>query len=388
MGSLEVKLPFILTQDRVNAGWFDTRFGKTGCWRQNIWRRHQYEANASLSGWTPGARRRRILHFHDKYTLVDGKFAISHFYLRVIWGLPAEEAQAVYERLQEAACQSAYASSFDVSIGIKRSVYDLAVDQLEDDYLEVDCTICDPRHPITPELLVAPWWIFALGPRETFPEVSPRKITDVSELSHTFPWQVELGCGPSIECGVPPLNAMHDTYKLTDVDHKFNWELLDGDPCLRILRDPPGFYREAARLHLAGLHAKPTLFYSMLVKGLQSGAILSPVFNNNFDGVLESAIQGQAYSLRSRDRFGDYSGYPVNPDAKTLVVVGSHADRRQLQRQFLAKAGKTVVFVDPEHYPGAGSYPLECPWEGALHLPVTANEFAQGSIETFPGRFV
>ena len=382
-----MQLPFVLTHDRVDTERFNIRLGKTAYWRQNIWRRHQYEANAPLSGWAPGERRRRLLHFHDKYTLVDGKLAIAHFYLRVIWGLPAKEAQSVYDRLQDAARQSAYATTLAGNTTIKRSVYDIATNQPEDDYLEVDCTICDPQHPITQELQIAPWWIFALGPRETFPEVSPHKTTDVKELSHTFPWQVELGCGPSIECGVPALNTMHDTYKLTNSEHKFNWELLDGDPCLRILRDPEEFYREAATLHLAGLQAEPTLFYSTIANGMKTGSILNPIFNNNFDGVLESLITRQAYSLRARDRFGDYSGYPVSPDAKTLIVVGAHADRRQLQQQFLAQGGKTVVFVDPEQYSDADSYPLECPWENALHLPISANEFAEKIIEFFPERF-
>jgi hypothetical protein len=73
-----------------------------------------------------------------------------------------------------------------------------------------------------------------------------------------------------------------------------------------------------------------------------------------------------------------------HPEARSLLVAGSHADRRQMQR-CAREAGLKVFFVDPECcVDNAGNrirYSLEAPQEGDYHCRRAAGD-ALGALES------
>ena len=52
--------------------------------RENVWRRHQCPENAEHSGWQDNNDQRRIIiHFRDKYAIIDGDFCLVEYYLLI-----------------------------------------------------------------------------------------------------------------------------------------------------------------------------------------------------------------------------------------------------------------------------------------------------------------
>lgn len=67
-----------------------------------------------------------------------------------------------------------------------------------------------------------------------------------------------------------------------------------------------------------------------------------------------------------------------HPQAKSLFVIGSHADRRRIQHA-ARERGLLIVYVDPEGYrigDQFNNYPLESPRDEDILFRVTADEFA------------
>jgi len=68
--------------------------------------------------------------------------------------------------------------------------------------------------------------------------------------------------------------------------------------------------------------------------------------------------------------------YPtLNFTGKSLLVIGSHADRR-LVREQARNAGMQIIFVDPELYEGQ-PYAVEDAQDNDLIIRLKASEFAE-----------
>jgi len=192
-----------------------------------------------------------------------------------------------------------------------------------------------------------------------------------------LPFQVELGCGPSIEAGIPPLHALHSLYDITDSGGNFifcddRFSLLS-----RILENPEEFYCKSSFSYRTSITAEPTTFYNLLWKLKKVGHLVGPVITNNFDGLAKRVGLEEAFVRR-------YEEQSIVPDidfyenAKSLLVVGSHADRRKIQEK-ARLMGLKIIYVDPEGYSFNEKfypYPIESPQKDDFLYRMTAQEFA------------
>jgi len=108
----------------------------------------------------------------------------------------------------------------------------------------------------------------------------------------------------------------------------------------------------------------------------QRGHLVGPVITNNFD--CQCADLGlPEISLRRYDWEPYYPRIDYNPRARSLLVVGVHADRRLVQMR-ARERGLRVIFIDLESYVApdgrAISYPVEAPQSEDLFVRASAHD--------------
>jgi hypothetical protein len=206
---------------------------------------------------------------------------------------------------------------------------------------------------------------------------------DPEEIKAHLPAQVELGCGPSMEAGVPALSNLHQIYGVSRPDFSFVFRAAD-DSVLDMLADPESGYERMTSIHRACMLAEPTPFYRCLHDLWQSGHFVGPVISNNFDCLCVDMGLPEV-SLRRYDTEAYFPLYLdatdrdalIDPRAQSLLVIGVHADRRMVQRR-ARELNLKIIYIDPERYvaPGGGAitYPVESPQDGDLFVQMTAGE--------------
>jgi len=352
-----MQIPFIVKPNisEVEAQNFRTRFGishEFDCSiRENVWRRHQTKENSDVSGWDTNLDKRiRLVHFRDKYGIINNNFCLIDNYLYIHLYLPKLEAESYLAILEKT----------PTTVHVRK----------DEDYLALD--IFYGSTP-TQEIKNKPWEIFKTGIRKKLKAGSPTKIK-MNELEKFFPAHLELGCGPSIEAGIPPLNYFHKIFSISKND-KFVFQEQDDD-LVKSLIDPKSWYEKTTYMQKKCLEASPTPFYFKIKSLIDAGKIIGPVFNNNFDGLIKS-IGAEEICLRKWDEKGIYPKYTFNKSAKTLIVIGSHADRRECQKN-AREAGLKIVYIDPEGYQtkdGFNHYHLESPQDEDFVVNASAAEF-------------
>lgn len=186
-------------------------------------------------------------------------------------------------------------------------------------------------------------------------------IDDLGELKKHLPFHVEVGCGISLEAGIPALHHLHQLYNVTNLQNgKFIFGGESDDVTSRIIKNPHLEFMKLCAIFSAAFAAKPTATHSALLALENSGAMIGPVMTNNFDGLAHRAGLKELYLRRY-----DESIPPVDFDnrARSLLVIGSHADRRRVQLRAREK-GLKIFYLDPEGYLVDDqfiSYPLEGP---------------------------
>jgi hypothetical protein len=213
-----------------------------------------------------------------------------------------------------------------------------------------------------------------VGLRKILPRGEPPQVA-AGDLAAHLPAQVELGCGPSIEAGIPHLSSLHRIYGVSHPDYGFVFRAGD-DGLLALFADPERKYREMTDIYRACLLAEPTPFYRRLRALWDAGHLVGPVITNNFD--CQCADLGlPEISLRRYDWGPYYPRIDHDPRARSLLVVGVHADRRLVQMR-ARERGLTVMFIDPESYVApdgrAISYPVEAPQSEDLFVRATAHD--------------
>jgi len=105
----------------------------------------------------------------------------------------------------------------------------------------------------------------------------------------------------------------------------------------------------------------------------EAGHVRGDVFTHNFDGLLERCgVRTQ--NVRSYAQI--VPDIALATDAKALLVVGLHADRRRIQAA-ARRAGLKVIHIDPQQLPVAAGwrdYPLEISAPDDAHIVLPAGE--------------
>jgi hypothetical protein len=398
-------LPTTITSDlpdSVQQKW-QRQFVDTGRKRhEGIWRRTQEPDTKKYSGYTSKKDARwKLVHFYDEYDLGKTKagyeLVLQKPYLWLNTSLPQLEMQEYYQKVVDALHQGGWSITEDQQ-GLTARLHNLCavlkfVDNAEaskladrpvlDDYRVIDVEIYGPDQHLTDEERERPWHILHGGIRKALKAGNPKIINGNPEdfdLAQYRPFHLELGCGPSIEAGVPPLSYLHKIYAISNPKtHEFLIGSSD-DLLVRLFSDPSRFYMDASLIYATALKAKPnTTFYQSIKRLYEKEQILGPIFTNNYDGLTADLGLPERY-LRKFDDSHVFPDVEFQKNAKALVVVGSHADRRKLQEKARDR-GLQVIYVDPQHYDDsvtgkAYRYAIEAPQDSDIILNMTAQEFA------------
>lgn len=369
-----MNFPYSLSvlDDRLMANW-RCRFSATGGYdrsiRENVWRRHQAEENKELSLWgQDGTWRRRLLFFHDQYDIHDNHFCLDSSYIFTNTNAPQSEVLRHLVRLMYHAGRGGWEMDKNKDDYKLLSRQDLVCEMViyEDNhdhsYLNLDVTVRSKLVTVGIDLIARPWTIFRTGIRKKLSPGTPTLI-GAEDLKPYLPAVVALGCGPSIEAGIPPLNYLHSVYCLSRPDGKFVLKPEDDNFMASLLKDPEEKYRSMTAIHRACLKAEPTAFYCNLKKLHDAGHVVGPIITNNFDGLCLS-VGLPELPMRQFDKEGVYPDLDFRPDAKSLLVIGSHADRRGVEAS-ARKKGLKIIYIDPCGYEEV-PYPLEAPQDNDL----------------------
>lgn len=329
--------------------------------REVVWRRHQCEQNKFESNWqSPSDCRRRIVHVRDVYGFDSTGLYLKDSYLWVHLSLPETEIKEYEDWLRPKldiywSNQGDHWRQGTISCFLKTSP---------------NCLNISLQTYTSPILEEKAWSVFNLGLRKKRQRGNPREIA-VSELLKYAPFNLELGSGPSLEVGVPPLHHFHKIYSIVNSDGSFVFNLKDDNLLKRMVSDVNGLYFDITQFfkRCVEVDINNAIFYQSLKQMKEKGVLFDPIFTNNFDG-LTKRVGVAEYPL-----FGFDTVYPtLEFTAKSLLVIGSHADRR-LVREQARKAGMQIIFVDPEFYDGK-SYLLEDAQDNDLLIRLKSSEFA------------
>jgi len=362
-------------------------------WTESIWRRHQHPSNAKLSGWTSHEdAKRRLIHFYDEYDVQGRSFVLKNAYLWVNWTLPEAHIEEYRTAIAAGFAQGGWSLAATSASGDEASYRrgDLSatvkgcVIHPEDvrrgvkqpaDYRNLDLVVKNEGYVLPEGWIERPWRVFhEVGLRKVLPRGNPR-IVEAEHLVDFLPAQLELGCGPSIEAGIPHLSNLHRIYGVSLPNYGFIYRAAQ-DGILELLSAPEAKYREMTDIYRACLVAGSTDFYRAIGTLRERGLLVGPVITNNFD--CQCADLGfPEISLRNYDWVPYYPKVSYDPRAKSLLVVGVHADRRLIQMR-AREQGLKVIFVDPEAYVAPdGSrihYPVEAPQDDDLFVRSTASD--------------
>lgn len=201
----------------------------------------------------------------------------------------------------------------------------------------------------------------------------PTYISSIKEIKKFLPAQIEMGCGPSIEVGIPPLYEMHESYKVQSHEENGKFYFLEEDDLMvNLIAKPEEMYKRFSYVPEVIIKAKPTKAYDTFGRLYKKGVFTGTVFNNNFDRLVKR-YNIPEFILRIYDKDNYLPKLDFDESAKSLICIGTHADRRQVQRQARA-AGKQVIFIDPEGFYNEGGfeeYPIEGPRTGDIIYKTT-----------------
>lgn len=358
---------------------------------ESIWRRHQHPSNARLSGWqSENDQKKRLIHFYDEYGVEGRAFVLRHAFLHLALVLPREHIDeyraAIAEGMREGEWKALAGTGAEARFrhGQLLATVRHAPIHPEDaargvtpppGYSSLDIVLRTEGYELSPQWESRPWEVFyRVGLREKLVREEPRYV-DVEELVPHLPAQLELGCGPSIEAGIPHLSTLHRIYGVSHADYGFVFRARE-DGLLSLFRDPVAKYREMTEIYRACLLSRSTPFYDRLEDLWNRGIFVGPIITNNFDCQC-AALGLPEISLRRYDWGPYYPHIEHDERARSLLVIGVHADRRLVQMR-ARRRGLRVLFIDPEAYVApdgsAIPYPVEAPQREDLFVRKTAHE--------------
>ncbi|GGS38139.1 hypothetical protein Snoj_27950 [Streptomyces nojiriensis] len=362
---------------------------------EGIWRRTQQEETADNSGWTgSGDARRRIIHYRHQFGLVDTTgapaLAMTELYVYHSVAAPHDEIHEAWEQnhlmLAEGGWKETGPGRWELgdlrlhTSRIEEHPEDVrAGRKLPAGYQVIDTTFTSVNCFLPKAIRRRPWEVLTHGVRVKDTPGKPIYADNLAQLTDFLPFQVEVGCGVSYEAGIPPLHRLHEIYRVNEIE---DIELGKGttfilapgrDPFLQeLLLNTEDKVLELSEMYQSCFNAEVTPALHALKRLETAGHMVGPFITNNFDALGARAGFREEFMRRYDQRIPPVT---LHPEAKALVVIGLHADRRQVARR-AREAGLKVFIVDPEGFPRPDGtwfdYPLEGPQDGDVVVRQTA----------------
>lgn len=354
---------------------------------EGIWRRTQDPANATQSGWNKDSRgRRRIVHYRYQYgldwTFPVPRLVLSDLYLFHSLTVPSTEIDVYLKELNYWLSEGGwrrkdgYWSKGDLRVTLDE--YDehpqdeRAGRQTPPGFRSVDVCFTSDGFELPRAVRNLPWDVLAGGIRIKESRGEPTIASDLSELLDYLPCQVEVGCGTSIEAGIPPLHYLHEVYRVTarkdnalTQSHPFTMNPAADTLVQEMLLGADAKAADLVRMFKECFLAEPTPAHHALKALHDAGAFVGPVITHNFDVLSARAGLPEVFVRRYDQKIPPV---PLLPEAKALLVIGLHADRRAVQARAREK-GMKIFYVDPEGLEENGvfkEYPIEGAREGDI----------------------
>lgn len=365
-------------------------FDFEGCWLRN-----QRVENAKKSGYIDETTvRRRYIHFYDSYDcdIENDKYylALSKYYLYVTSTYPVEEIEEYYLRIQKALEignfkeiePNIYEKENGTQVQIFRyKVHPRNTESFPENYESLDVVVCSKGYDYS-AIQDRMWKLSKKMYRMPDKRGNPTYTTDVKDILKYLPAQIEMGCGPSINANIPPLHEMHETYKVQNhISGKFYFGKEDTLIC-DLISNEEKMREKFAYVPLACISAQLTEGYKDFGELYKKGYFKGTVFNNNFDRLVRR-MDIPEHILRIYDIDDYIADCNFESDVKSLICMGCHADRRQVQKQ-ARKHNLKVIFIDPEGFytkDGFESYPIEGPQDDDIILKMTFEEAMKQLME-------
>ncbi|MEU0770624.1 hypothetical protein [Streptomyces albogriseolus] len=366
---------------------------------EGIWRRTQDPANAAQSGWSQDEQgRRRIVHYRYRYDL-DWTFPVPRLVLADLYlyhsilapyGEISDYLTAITGWLEQGRWRQQEDGTWakgDLRVDI--SGYDehpqdvRAGRDTPAGFRSIDVVFLSEEFQVNRTVRQLPWTVLAGGMRVKEQRGNPEYAPDLSELAQYAPFQVELGCGTSIEVGVPPLHFLHEVYRVTarqdnalTQGHPFTMTPAADTLVQEMLTDPAGKAEQLVAMFRHAFEARPTRAHLALKALHDKGLFVGPVLQHNFDLLAARAGLPECF-LRRYDQ--KVPPVPFVDGAKALLVIGLHADRRAVQARARAR-GMKVFFLDTEGLEENGAW-HDYPVEGAREGDVVVRAQATPALE-------
>lgn len=351
---------------------------------EGVWFRSQNEINKESSLWQDeSSNRRRTIHFRHTFTIQDDDLVMKSSYLYLSVRLENDDYEKYVSKVKNSLKDNNYILNNDIyekeDLKVKITEF---INHPKEKYIEgyktIDIVIYSKDILEYNKYYEQVWNLQVKGIREKDKRGNPTYVNDIRDLKQFLPAQVELGCGPSIDAGINPLYHLHEIYKVQRHSDSRFYFAEDDDLVEQILTKDKLKYLEFAEIIKNCLKAKPTEFHRMLKIMYEKGIFVGTLLNNNFDH-LASVLGIDEQTLRVY-RIEDY--FPkidFDSKAKSLICIGSHADRRFIQKQARAK-GLKIIYVDPEGFEtkdGFEKYPIEGATDGDIVLNLKSLELAE-----------
>lgn len=351
---------------------------------EGIWFRSQEEVNKNVSGYIDNTtRNRRTIHYNHVFYVKDNYLMVKSSYIYLSIRLNNNEYDKYLNDIINTLENNNYIKNNNIyikdNLNIMINKYDKhPYDEIIDNYKTVDIIVKSDNLNNTDKLFNQVWNLQVKGIRERDTRGNPKYINDFNELKEFFPMAVELGCGPSIEAGVMPLYKLHEIYKVQrHSDGKFYFGTSD-TLIKQIIEKDNVKFDEFYEIIAECIKAKPTNFHYNLKKMYDKKLFTMNLFNNNFDrlckriGINENILR--VYNIENY-----FPKVIFDKDVKALLCIGTHADRRFIQRQ-ARNQGLKIIYVDPEGFNTDNEffkYEIEGAKDEDYILKMTASEFSQ-----------
>lgn len=366
---------------------------------EGLWRRTQEFNTRRQSGWKNlDDKRRRMIHYLHTYDLVNNELgtkdlALIETYVWIHLCFPSSEINEYSNNIREALIKGDWLKDLDYidekgshevylkdSLNYKLSFLDSHPEDIKqnriypEDYCILELTITSSNFKVPSEIQKKPWDVFNKGQRKRDFRGKPIIVDDLKDVLDYFPAQVELGCGPSIEAGIPALNFLHDVYYVTDKkENKFILGAKEDKLAYDIALNTENIYKLFTTMYKSCFFAEPTRFHKILKLFTDKNLIVGPIITNNFDGLPLKLGLEENYVRRYEEQH-IIPEINFHPEAKSLIVIGSHADRRKIHAA-ARNSGKKLLYIDPEGYfinDIFKEYQLEDPQDGDIIFKETS----------------